>query len=133
MLFRRRHKITTTAAPFREGLGPSAAPAKPVPATSLSLSLPAVEVGGSEVIVAVIRNQGTAAATFEITTQIFGQSNGGPVQMQTNTGTLAPGASFTQTFTFTSSNQGTFDVTSSFLLNGLSVGVSNTSFDIFEL
>ena len=99
---------------------------------SLSMSQVNIEKGGTELVLAVVKNTGSASANFKIDTLMFGPSNGGAMEEQMNSVTLTPGQSFTQTMTVTPSEAGQYSMLSTFSVNGAVADVKSASFDVFD-
>jgi hypothetical protein len=100
---------------------------------SLFPSQGSLGVGDSEAIVAVAKNLSTSAVTIEVNTQILlPENNSGPVIFsQINTVSVPAGMSFTQTFPFTPTVDGTYRVTTVFSVNGVITDTKTSSFQVF--
>jgi hypothetical protein len=85
---------------------------------SLAMSQSNIETGGSEVILAVVKNTGSSTATFKIGTMVFDPDSNGPAAAeQVNTMSLSAGESYTQTMPFTPRTAGSYGVVSTLSIN----------------
>ena len=100
---------------------------------TLAMSQPIIESGGAEVVLAVVKNTGSSSASFKIDTALFApDSNSGAMEEQTNTISLNPGQSFTQTMSVTPGAAGEYSVVSTFSVNGSVADVKTGAFQVVQ-
>jgi hypothetical protein len=97
---------------------------------SLAMSQSDIEIGGSEMILAVVKNIGSATATFKIDTMVFDPDSNGPAAAeQVNTMSLSAGESYTQTMPFTPKTAGSYGVVSTLSINSTVAAMKTGTFD----
>ena len=97
---------------------------------SLVMSQSNIETGGSEVILAVVKNTGSSTATFKIDTMVFAPDSNGPAAAeQMNTMSLGVGESYTQTMPFTPRAAGSYGVVSTLSINSTVADMKNCTFN----
>ncbi|HEY6331372.1 MAG TPA: hypothetical protein VI756_18750 [Blastocatellia bacterium] len=100
---------------------------------SLTMSQANTEMGGTEVVLAVVKNTSSETGSFEINTSINApDSNGGPLENQTNTISLNPGQSFTQNIPMMPTTAGEYSVVSNFSVNGVFQTTMTGTFQVIQ-